>query len=115
VFADPVRRTALAVLDDTSTPTSLETLAYGIESDPEADVACVDACSVALHHRHLPILDEAGLVDYDPPTNTIRSCHGSVRPSSTDGENDATDGGDAIDATEGTGDSGRVPSTILYH
>ncbi|ACM58991.1 DUF7344 domain-containing protein [Halorubrum lacusprofundi] len=79
VFADPVRRTALAVLDDTSTPTSLETLAYGIESDPEADVACVDACSVALHHRHLPILDEAGLVDYDPPTNTIRSCHGSVQ------------------------------------
>lgn len=79
VFSEPLRRATLAVLADASTPTSLESLAFDVESEQDADASGVDACSVALHHRHLPVLDEAGLVDYEPATNTIRSCHGSVQ------------------------------------
>jgi hypothetical protein len=28
--------------------------------------------AISLHHRHLPKLDQAGIVDYDPRSNTAR-------------------------------------------
>jgi len=31
-----------------------------------------DRLAINLHHRHLPKLDDAGIVDYDPRSNTAR-------------------------------------------
>lgn len=44
------------------------------ESDPDRDDAAVHRKRVAidLHHRSLPKLDDAGVLDYDPRSNTIR-------------------------------------------
>jgi hypothetical protein len=39
---------------------------------PEATEAERDRLAINLHHRHLPKLDEAGIVDYDPRSNTAR-------------------------------------------
>jgi hypothetical protein len=27
--------------------------------------------TISLHHHHLPLLDEAGVLDYDPETNRV--------------------------------------------
>lgn len=78
MFAEPIRRATLAVLVDATMPTSLETLALELESR-SSDLA-LEVSRVALHHRHLPKLDDAGLVEYDPATNTIESCHGAIEP-----------------------------------
>lgn len=78
VFAEPVRRATLAVLVDATTPTSLETLATELEC--RSSELALDASRATLHHQHLPILDDAGLVEYEPATNTIESCHGAIEP-----------------------------------
>ena len=58
-----LRRTGIevATLDDL-----VEALASA-ESDEERERLAIN-----LHHRHLPKLDEAGIVDYDPRSNTAR-------------------------------------------
>lgn len=33
----------------------------------------IDAIRASLHHQHLPKLDDAGVLDYDSPTGTVRA------------------------------------------
>ena len=40
--------------------------------EPDGDEETRERLKINLHHRHLPKLDEAGIVDYDPRSNTAR-------------------------------------------
>ena len=73
LLASAKRRHALAVLAETSTEVELEELAERIVertdgTSPNDDTARV---AVALHHVHLPKMDEVGILDYHPSTRRI--------------------------------------------
>ncbi|WP_276253546.1 DUF7344 domain-containing protein [Halomontanus rarus] len=76
-LADSRRRVALSVLGQQYHPISLETLARDVaarESDtPERDVPqdYVDRIIVRFTHTHLPLLEDAGLVDYDTESDLV--------------------------------------------
>lgn len=38
----------------------------------ERETGRLDSPKLTLHHRHLPMLDDAGLVEFDPRSNTLR-------------------------------------------
>lgn len=63
------RRLILAILAERMTPIDLLELATEIvarEAGPNAtDEEAIERVAITLHHTHLPILDEKGVVDYD--------------------------------------------------
>lgn len=72
-------RHVLSYIDSVSVDVlDLEDLADGVaEYEVEAGAATdVEDCrrhvAVALHHNHLPKLDDAGIIDYDPRSKTLR-------------------------------------------
>lgn len=70
------RRTALALLRDAEGAVSVSDLAAEVaahETDDEVAPAAsdVDELGVALHHRHLPKLEDASLVEYDQAAGTV--------------------------------------------
>lgn len=82
-LADERRRVVLDCLAGADAPMAVEDLArqvaarrrWGEEpagrSDPPADA--VHRVHVSLHHAHLPKLDDAGLVEYDPDEQVVRA------------------------------------------
>lgn len=69
VLADMERRQIVTHLKDTSTDSvSLEELTTSLTTDSDYDP---NSTRISLHHNHLPTLDETGIIDYDPDTNTI--------------------------------------------
>lgn len=73
LLSDSVRRTTLEALDDEGTPVGVAELATVIAAQ-QGDANPVDAVRTQLHHSHLPKLDDAGVIDYNPSTNTVDSC-----------------------------------------
>ena len=74
LLADPVRRDALAHLDETDKRTlGLAALADAVAGE-RTDAGEDDArsLSIELHHRHLPRLESHGVVAYDPESRTVR-------------------------------------------
>jgi len=69
------RRDTLSILANRTGPIPLETIASEVAARDstvdETDTAALDATAMSLHHIHLPKLDEAGMIDYDPTTNKI--------------------------------------------
>ncbi|MFB9807689.1 hypothetical protein ACFFQF_21850 [Haladaptatus pallidirubidus] len=69
------RRLVLDILTGIITTVELRELATEIaEREDGTDVADEDTIEhviIELHHNHLPRLDDAGLVDYDPDSHTI--------------------------------------------
>jgi hypothetical protein len=67
------RRVTCEVLDELEGDRfTLDAVAAGVaEHEPGSDDA-VDSVAVSLHHRHLPELAAANLVDYDATTKQIR-------------------------------------------
>lgn len=71
------RRLILELLSESTAPVVLEELAAAVrtrEDEPgerDGDVA------VALHHVHLPMLADLGVIDYDPSSKRIRAWHGT--------------------------------------
>lgn len=67
------RRAALTVLSTAETRMELSTLAESIaaSSDSHFDDHQIQSLRVSLHHLHLPKLDQAGLVDYDPDEHVV--------------------------------------------
>lgn len=57
----------LAACDDDG-PVVIETVAAAVAPDGADE----DRLRIRLHHRHLPALDDAGLVEYDPDSRTVR-------------------------------------------
>jgi len=78
LLADPRRRTVLAVVtaySEATTATSLGELASDVDrlerSREKADATPREDLLVRLHHVHLPMLDEAGVVDYDSDAKRV--------------------------------------------
>lgn len=73
LLAHERRRLVLRLLDDVSTPIATTELAELIveceREDPTAEARRVVA--VSLHHAHLPRLDDAGVVAYDPDEGAV--------------------------------------------
>jgi hypothetical protein len=71
VLASDRRRVVLAVLAERSLPLGLEALADLVadrEGESETDLRSV---RIALHHVHLPLLSDVGVVSYDPETKRL--------------------------------------------
>ncbi|SFR68843.1 DUF7344 domain-containing protein [Halogeometricum limi] len=88
-LADRDRRTVLSCLDDHSAAVDIETLAADVvaacdgTSRDEVSEEDRDAAMVRLHHVDLPKLQNAGFVDFDHETGTVRRRRrgGTARPS----------------------------------
>ncbi|WP_139136144.1 hypothetical protein [Haladaptatus sp. W1] len=69
------RRLVLDILTGIITTVELEELARRVvEREDGIDAADQDVMErvvIGLHHNHLPRLDDAGLVDYDPDSHTV--------------------------------------------
>lgn len=77
VLSDPRRRHVVDVLEDRSTPVSLDDLASrlamrerSMDGDGTAN-ATVEDVAISLHHVHLPRLASAGIVIYDAEANVV--------------------------------------------
>ncbi|MCU4801640.1 hypothetical protein OB920_14775 [Halobacteria archaeon HArc-gm2] len=71
------RRRVLSIMGGYDSPVPVERLAQDVAAQ-EADVAAMTVpestvrdVHVSLHHRHLPKLDDAGLLDYDHDDRTV--------------------------------------------
>lgn len=91
LFAAERRRLALDVLSERTVPVEIDELAAEIAARGEGSPTDV---VIDLHHSHLPKLDEADVVDYDPESHVVESMTQPVRADGTsvaggtdDGEN----------------------------
>jgi hypothetical protein len=85
VLAARHRRRVLDALAERTTPVDLETLAAAVAAREEggADEETVAQVSISLHHTHLPLMADVGVVDYDPDATLVESL--SRCPGSSDG------------------------------
>ncbi|RXK51542.1 DUF7344 domain-containing protein [Halorientalis pallida] len=74
-LADERRRTLLSILEAPPVPRRLDDLAAAVATaEADGDVPAPEAAEsvrIALHHCHLPMLSELGLLDYDPDARRI--------------------------------------------
>ncbi|WP_135821327.1 DUF7344 domain-containing protein [Halostella litorea] len=78
LLSAPQRRFALDALADRTVPLGVEELAAAVAAPPDsgtADGRTVRRTATALHHNHLPAMDDAGVIDYDAEANAIESCN----------------------------------------
>ena len=76
----PRRRQVLHVLLQSETPLSLDTLAKRVEERERLDPSEMPRSpemqiARTLHRSHLPHLDDAGVIDYDPTEQEVVSFH----------------------------------------
>lgn len=78
--ANDRRRTALRVLHGADGAVAFDTLANNVIARVRATEGAVDPKEVrtVLHHVHLPVLDESGLIDYDTDAMEIRPVSGDL-------------------------------------
>ena len=77
LLANHRRRVVLEVLVDWQTPIQLEDLAAEVASR-EMDTERTEKIMISLHHRHRPLLDELGAVDYDPAERDVRKSRSTL-------------------------------------
>lgn len=69
------RRLAIDVLAGQASSIGLEALAVEVATQRESAIAVedetVEQVALLLHHAHLPKMDDMGVLDYDPQTNTV--------------------------------------------
>lgn len=69
------RRAVLDVLSNRPTPVALEDLVAAIvarEDDPTVpDGELEKRVAISLHHNHLPLMTDLGVIDYDPATTEV--------------------------------------------
>ncbi|WP_232700499.1 DUF7344 domain-containing protein [Halobacterium wangiae] len=72
LLANERRRVTVDVLADQSSPLTLGELATAVDAR-ENDLGSERqrVLEVRLHHVHLPMLADAGVLDYDPETNRV--------------------------------------------
>jgi len=75
------RRDVLAVVTDRHAPFDLTDLATAVakrEHDEERPAEeTIEEVAISLHHAHLPLMDELGIIDYVPETNRVEACYAS--------------------------------------
>lgn len=78
VLAAQRRRVALDVLAGRTAPVDLEELAAAIAAREldggDAGEGPVRRTAISLHHVHLPMLSETGVIDYDPGAGRVEAC-----------------------------------------
>lgn len=69
------RRLVLDILEGSTTTVDVNGLAAQVaareQGNDEVDGPTTEHVAIALHHNHLPRIDEAGLIDYDPETRLV--------------------------------------------
>jgi len=77
LLADARRQRVLDVLADATAPIDLESLATELVAREEALDADYEGMMgrvrIDLHHKHLPLMDGLGVLDYDPDSHRIRT------------------------------------------
>ncbi|WP_449405221.1 DUF7344 domain-containing protein [Haloferax marinum] len=78
ILGYPPRTLALTILRDWGTPMNLDRLsnrvADGLSGNALGPTASTERkIAIQLHHTHLPLLDDAGVVSYDPNERTVTS------------------------------------------
>lgn len=76
LLADERRRVVADVLAEQSSPVTLGELATALEARDASRTEGVESprtLEIQLHHVHLPMMDEAGVVDYDPGANRVEA------------------------------------------
>lgn len=73
LLADSRRRQVVSRLAERgrNRPIFLDELSAELAELEEGVDESVDTLAIALHHNHLPKLDEAGLIEYDPITHMV--------------------------------------------
>lgn len=76
ILAEPRRRRLLDILD--SPGSGRRTTLYDLSERLAADEGSATGeqrhdAAIALHHVHLPMLDDAGLVEYDPGAKVVET------------------------------------------
>ncbi|MGM0398779.1 MAG: DUF7344 domain-containing protein [Halobacteriota archaeon] len=78
ILANERRRTVIAVLRASSTPISLDALAARVDDRTEGlaqgETDRLARVAIGLHHTHLPMLAEIGVITYDPETTYVDTC-----------------------------------------
>ncbi|WP_247001066.1 DUF7344 domain-containing protein [Halosolutus gelatinilyticus] len=76
VVADPCRRSILSqLIDSEETVVTIDTLVDRISPEnppPKTTGTHADPLLIDVHHIHLPKLEDANLIEYDPRTKMIR-------------------------------------------
>lgn len=72
------RRITIDILANGTAPIYLDDLAAAV-ADRETDAAMasnetVERVAVSLHHSHLPMMDDFGLIEYDRESTRVESC-----------------------------------------
>lgn len=84
VLAERDRRVVLDVLADRTAPVGLGELAAAVaarESGGErADEETIELVGIRLHHNHLPMMADLGIIDYDPAATLVESCPRRAEP-----------------------------------
>lgn len=70
LLADDRRRTVIEILADQHIPLTLTELATAVEAREDTDQSPTEI-RIALHHKHLPMMDEGGLVHYNAETHKV--------------------------------------------
>lgn len=80
VLANECRRVLLKELEGHTDPVTLETLTSKIiaREDGNGEQSASDRLPILLHHAHLPLLDELGIVDYDSEDKIIEPRRAAV-------------------------------------
>ena len=71
------RRATLRVLEERSLPIGLDVLADAVlERERGVDSpgpASAEAVRITLHHKHLPLMTDLGVIDFDPDAQQVRA------------------------------------------
>lgn len=74
LLASERRRRILTVLSGRTSPITCAELASKLArmtGTAASDPADIRPIRISLHHSHLPAMDDFGVIDYDPSTNTV--------------------------------------------
>lgn len=75
ILADGLRRDVLEhCMDRADTPTTVDDLTDHLVRKREGERQSMDRDRIlaTLHHKHLPMLDDYGLIEFDPRTGLVR-------------------------------------------
>ena len=73
ILANERRRVLLDVLEDADLPIALDDLAASV-SEREGRSKGDDHVVISLHHKHLPLMDSLGVLEYSPGANAVTDC-----------------------------------------
>ena len=80
VLADERRRALVDVLRDRTEPLSVADLAAAVRPRSDGGLPTDDEhFRITLHHTHLPLLDDVGIVDYDVEAKMVRPNQSALR------------------------------------